>query len=48
MHVSWMMLQKQGALIHYLNVETWLLFVPLSKFLATCLTVSGFENLHFS
>jgi len=34
MPLSWMMLRKQGAIT---KVETWLLFAPLSKFLATCL-----------
>jgi len=34
MHVLWIMLAKTMG-IKYFNVETWMLFTPLSKFLAT-------------
>jgi len=34
MHILWIMLAKTMG-IKYFNVETWMLFAPLSKFLAT-------------
>ena len=34
MHVLWIMLVNTRG-IKYFNVETWMLFAPLSKFLAT-------------
>jgi len=42
-------LKTRTIIIIYLNVETWLLFAPLSKFLATrlpqlCLSSSGLSE----